>query len=178
VALIAHGLKQGEFANATLCYYLLSYCLTTIGSFAVVAMFAKNGREATSYDDLRGLWGRSRLAAVCLVVFMLSLIGLPLFAGFFGKLFVLMDAVQAGLTPLAIVLALSSIISVAYYLRIALTALSPDETVETRTSPFGGSLAFTAGLCAVGVIAVSVFYSPVMQTLGLVEQSSGAVAQK
>ncbi len=174
VALIAHGKLQSSIGNATLCYYLLSYSLTTIGSFAVVSMFAKGGRESTGYDDLRGLWGRSRGAAACLLVFMLSLIGLPLFAGFFGKLFVLMDAVRAGLTPLAIVLAVSSIISAAYYLRIALTALAPDDTVETRTSPFTGSLAATAGLCAVAVIAISVFYSPLMETLHLADTSGAA----
>jgi len=179
VALIAHGKMGDDTGNATLVFYLLSYSLMTVGSFAVVSMFARNGREATSYDDLRGLWSRSRGAAICLVVFMLSLIGLPVFAGFFSKLFVLRDAVTAGLTPLAIVLAVSSIISVVYYLRIALTALAPDETVESRTTPFGGSVAFTAALCALGVIAVSIFYTPLMQSLQFEQPTqSGPVAQK
>jgi NADH-quinone oxidoreductase subunit N len=181
VALIAHGKMHAlsdqnprlgqnlaDTGNATLCYYLLSYCLMTIGSFAIVSMFAKGGKESTTYDSLYGLSSRSRLAAACLIVFMLSLIGLPIFAGFFGKLFVLIDAVNAGLTPLAIVLALSSIISAAYYLRIARAVLVTDDTVDARTSPFGGSLAFTATLCAVGVVAISVFYTPVMQGLKLV----------
>jgi NADH-quinone oxidoreductase subunit N len=179
VALIAHGKMGTGLGNATLCYYLLSYCLMTVGSFAIIATFAKGGRESTSYDDLRGLWGRSKPAAICLVVFMLSLIGLPVFAGFFGKLFVLKDALQSGLAPLAIVLAVSSIISVAYYLRVAWTALTPDESTEARTSPFAGTIAFTAVLCAVGVIATGLFYTPLMQTLNLTgAKAMGTVAQK
>ena len=177
VALIAHGKTQSTVGNATFCYYLLSYCMMTIGSLAIVSMFAKGGKESTDYDALHGLLGRSRLAAACLVIFMLSLIGLPIFAGFFGKLFVLIDAVRAGLTPLAVVLALSSIVSAAYYLRIARAALVSDDSATSRTSPFAGGVAFTATVCAVGVIAVSIFYTPLMDALQIDSNPQAAAAQ-
>jgi NADH-quinone oxidoreductase subunit N len=183
VALVAHSKAGNAIGNATLCYYLLGYTFMTVGSFAIVAMFAKSGEESTSYESLHGLWSRSRGAAACLVVFMLSLIGLPIFAGFFGKMFVLADAVRAGLSPLAIVLAVSSIISAGYYLRIARAALVPDETIERRTSPFAGGLAASAALCAIGVIAVAVFYTPLMNALQIdtsarVAASLGRVSER
>lgn len=165
VALVAHSRSHDAIGNAAFCYYLIGYTFMTIGSFAVIAMFAKGGEEFTTYESLHGLWSRSRGATACLIVFMLSLTGLPIFAGFFGKLFVLTDAVRSGLTPLAIVLAVSSIISAAYYLRIARAALVPDDSIDARTSPFGGGLAVSVGLCAVGVIAISIFYTPLMNTL-------------
>jgi NADH-quinone oxidoreductase subunit N len=164
-ALIAHLKMPALATGTTLCYYLLSYCLMTIGSFAIVSMFARGGQESTGYESLYGLFNRSRLAAACLIVFMLSLIGLPPLAGFFGKLFILMDLVKAGMVPLAIVLACASIISAAYYLRIARAVLVPDESVNQRTSPFAGNLAFTGAVCALGVIAVTVFYTPLMKAL-------------
>ncbi|HWD40139.1 MAG TPA: NADH-quinone oxidoreductase subunit N [Fimbriimonas sp.] len=167
VDLVATG-KMFRIGNGTVCFYLLSYSLMTLGAFAIVTMFAKSGREGTTFSDLNGLWRRSPVAASLLALFMLSLIGLPPFAGFFGKAFIFGDAIQAGLTPLAIVLAVSSVISVAYYLRIALAAFTPSkDDVEARTTAYGGTVATAATVCAVGVIAVTVFYAPLMRSLKL-----------
>jgi NADH-quinone oxidoreductase subunit N len=174
VDLIAQGHHHTADKQTTLCYFLLSYSLMTLGSFAIVSLFAKNGQEGTSYRDLKGLWRRSPLAAALLVLFMFSLIGIPPLSGFFGKAFIFADAMHANLGVLAVVLALSSTISVAYYLRIALAAVSeePQElglyaTIDARTSPFGGTVRATAILCAIGVVASTFFYAPLMNFLQL-----------
>jgi NADH-quinone oxidoreductase subunit N len=170
VDLIAQGNNISQISHATLCYYLLSYSFMTLGSFAIISLFTKNGAEGTTYSDLRGLWKRSPLAAALLVLFMLSLIGIPPLSGFFGKAFIFADALRANLGFLAVILAISSVISVAYYLRIALAAVSDSDEpqeIDERTSPFGGTVAGTAILCAVGVLACAIFYAPLMDALHL-----------
>lgn len=166
VALIAHGKNPGRIGPETIVYYVLSYTFMTIGSFAVISLMAHDGKESTGLDDLRGLWQRSRVAAVCMVVFMVSLMGLPPTSGFFGKLLIFQDALYADLLPLAVVLAISSIVSAAYYLNIARqAALSDSATEEINFAPFRPAIQNTCVLCAVAVIAAMVFYSPLTQFL-------------
>ncbi len=69
-------------------------------------------------DDLAGLAATQPLLAAALAIFMFSLAGIPPFAGFFGKLYVFMAAVEAGLTPLAVLGVLASVVGAYYYLRI------------------------------------------------------------
>jgi NADH-quinone oxidoreductase subunit N len=170
VDLIAQSKRSGLLQPATLAYYLLSYSLMTLGSFAILTMFTTNGVEGTSYRDVKGLWKRSPLAAALLVLFMLSLIGIPPLSGFFGKAFIFADALKANLGVLAFTLAVSSVISVVYYLRIALAAVSDSDEVteiDQRTAPFSGTVAGTAILCAVGVLACAIFYAPLMDSFQL-----------
>jgi NADH-quinone oxidoreductase subunit N len=170
VAVVAHAKMPTQIGSGTLCYYLLSYCLMTIGSFVIISAFANSGKEGTSYQDLAGLWRRSPIAAGLLVLFMLSLVGLPPLAGFFGKAFIFSDAVRAGLTPLAIVLALSSVISAAYYLRIAFAAFAADPEGESSEGyKLSGTLLTASGLCAIGIVAAVIFYSPLMSSLGFAQ---------
>lgn len=166
VAILAHGAKPAEIGYGTLAYYLLSYSLMTIGAFAIVAMAAKNGKEPTRLADLNGLWKRNPYAALVLVLFMASLIGIPPTAGFFAKLNIFNDAVSAQLWPLAIVLAVNSAISVYYYLGIAMAAFvnePTDDGAPTQKTSLGMGLA--TALCAFGVIACAVGYAPITATL-------------
>jgi NADH-quinone oxidoreductase subunit N len=97
---------------------------------------------------------------------MVSLMGLPPTSGFFGKLLIFQDALNADLLPLAVVLAVSSIVSAAYYLNIArLVALTDGPTEEISFARFRPAIQNTCVLCAVAVIAAMVFYSPLTQFL-------------
>lgn len=183
LAILAHASKPQEIPFGTVAYYLLSYSLMTVGSFAVISMVAKSGKEQTTVKDLNGLWQRSPLAAVALVIFMASLIGIPPSAGFFGKLFIFNDAVQAGLTPLALVLAVNSIISIAYYLGIARAAfVSEGDAHQSEIAPMNPGLAGTCTVCAAGVLLLAFFTSPLLNWMGsagsasIIESHSEGVA--
>jgi NADH-quinone oxidoreductase subunit N len=166
VALLANS--GSERLPSTVLYYLLSYGFMTIGAFAVVSMATKDAHEGTRIEDLRGLWRRSPIAAVALVVCMLSLIGLPPTAGFVGKLMIFNDAIAAGLTPLAIVLAVSSAISVYYYLAIATAAFATDdEQATTRLAKAHPGLVGACVICIAGIIAASILFTPLMSFLRL-----------
>ncbi len=177
VALIAraghvNGRPADEVTLGPVVFFLFSYCLATIGSFAVVSLCAKNGSETTTRADLNGMAKRAPWAAAALVVFSASMIGLPPTAGFFAKLFIFEDAERSGWTWLAVVMAVNSAISVIYYLSIALAALT-DEKVEgadlalAKPRPVSPTVTGAYVLCAVGVVMVAVFFSPMINWIGL-----------
>jgi NADH-quinone oxidoreductase subunit N len=115
---IAAGTTQG--ASAML-FYLLAYTLATFGAFAIIVVLSR-GDEPVTVDDLSGLWTVRPWLALGMTVFMLALMGFPVFggAGFFAKWYVLKAALQAPepQTALAVVLVLTTVISAGYYLYV------------------------------------------------------------
>ena len=103
---------------AALLFYLLTYGLAKLGAFTLLSHLGDTGERRLEIQDLAGL-GRTRpLAAACMSVYLLSLMGLPITAGFLGKLYILKAALDSQLSGLAIVLAVNSVISAYYYLRV------------------------------------------------------------
>ncbi len=102
----------------------------------------------------------------CLVLFVASLIGVPPLSGFFGKALIFADALTAGLVPLAIVLAATSILSVYYYLGIAYSAFVAEEGSErAQSARVRPDLAVALVVCSVGVVGAAIFLTPVMNFL-------------
>lgn len=176
VAIAAHGKRPDLVGPQSVIFFLASYVLTTIGALAVVALSARNDKEPTSLDSLGGLARRSPLAAGALAFFALSLIGLPPLGGFFAKFFVLGDALRAEIPSLAIVLALTSALSVIYYLRLARAPFA--EESGTVAVPTATATRATLVLCAVGVLAVALFSAPVFGAMGLVPSTTVPVVQR
>jgi NADH-quinone oxidoreductase subunit N len=165
VGVIAHYKDPANVGLTTLSYYLFSYSLMTIGAFAVISMVAKGGKEGTRLKDLHGLWHRSPLAAGALVLFSASLIGIPPTAGFVGKFLIFSDALTSGFSTLAIVLAVTSIISVYYYLGIVRAVFVADEDAEkARSAPMNPGLAAACIACCVGVVAAGIFYNSIVES--------------
>lgn len=166
VAILAHVRAPDAIGTDTISYYLLSYSLMTIGAFAVVSLSARSGKEGTKFSEIAGLWKRAPLAAGALIVFMCSLIGIPGTAGFLGKLFIFQDALRADLAPLAIVLAVNSIISVYYYLGIGRAMfVSDDEGEAVQNLKLNNGLRSACVVCMVGIFGAFFFYAPLMQFL-------------
>ncbi|MDR3692021.1 MAG: NADH-quinone oxidoreductase subunit N [Fimbriimonas sp.] len=161
IAMVAHA-KDFHVGASTLVYFLLSYTFMTLGAFAVVSLGAKAGTEGTKLEDLNGMWKRSPFAAIALLIFCASLIGIPPTAGFIGKFLLFFDALKTGLWPLALVLAVNSVISVYYYLGIARAAFVADseETEQKLAKPSPAATSVYA-LCIAGVFGIAIFYAPV-----------------
>jgi NADH-quinone oxidoreductase subunit N len=177
VAILAHAKRPDLVGPQAFVFFLLSYVLTTIGAFAVVMLNARNGGEPTTLQDLHGLSRRSPLAAGALAFFALSLIGLPPLGGFFGKLYVLMDAVKAGIPSLAIVLALTSAISVIYYLRLARAPFA-DHEGEAEKARLAPALRTALILCGVAVLLLAFFTAPLFSSIGLAPGTRAPLAQR
>lgn len=182
VAILAHLKAPDQVGMGATMFFLASYAVMTVGSFAVVSMAAKDGQEGTRFSDLHGLYQRSPWAAGTLLVFVCSLIGIPPTAGFFAKLLIFNDALTAGLTPLAIVLALTSVISVYYYLGIVRAAMIADEGASrNRSMPLNAGLTAAITACVIGVFALTAAIQPIQdlaakQPAGYVEvEPKGAV---
>lgn len=164
VGLLAHIRNPRAVSLDSVVLYLFVYSFMTIGAFAVVTLAAKGGKEGTRLQDFNGLWQKSPFAAAVMIVCMFSLMGIPPMAGFLGKYYIFVGAVDAGLQPLAYVLALSSAVSVYYYWAIARACWIEDEgiTQSERAKPSAG-LTVALFVCVVGLLGTMVFARPVLK---------------
>jgi NADH-quinone oxidoreductase subunit N len=120
---LSAGYSDGNALNAADAYsaatfYMLTYVLTTLGSFGLVMYMARKGFEADRIEDLRGLSKRQPALAALLLVLMFSLAGIPLTVGFPAKLSVIQALVSAGHVGLAVFAVMASLIGAFYYLRV------------------------------------------------------------
>jgi NADH-quinone oxidoreductase subunit N len=149
-------------ANATgvagMIYYLVAYSLMTVGAFAVLSLLARAG-DATTVDALQGLYRRSPFAAHAMAILLLSLAGIPPTAGFWGKWYLFFAAVEANQWLLASVLALTSVIGAAYYLRLVFSLYAEPKVEMGRwlvPAPVSAALlACVLGLIGLGVLPAS-----------------------
>ncbi len=162
------GEAVGGFASsgvAAVLFYMLSYGIMTLGSFAVLACLERTGKdgkpeEIDSFDDLRGLCRSRPVLGYTLVLSALGLLGLPPTLGFFAKLPLFTSLWYAGQGTLLVILAVNSAIAAFYYLRLAGVAWleaapSPGPIDGVRVAPF--AFRVIAGvLSAAGVIVFAV----------------------
>ena len=149
------GLSNGAEGVSSVLIYLAIYLVMNIGAFALILSMRRKEGLAEDINDLAGL-GRTRPAmAMMLTIFMFSLAGIPPLAGFFGKLFVFTQAVQAGQIALAVFGVLMSVIGAFYYLRIVKIMYFDEAVAEFDVGPSRGLTIVsgaTAALTALFVI--------------------------
>ncbi len=146
-------------------FYLISYMFTNLGAFGIISMIENAEQQGTNLENFRGLYYRRPLLAVLMGVFMFSLIGIPPLAGFFGKYYIFIAAIDNGFTWLTIVGVVTSMISVYYYLRVVvLMFFETTEESETPKIAFSGTLALL--ISAFGVLLVGLFPSIVLGWMG------------
>lgn len=136
--------------------YLIAYMFTNLGAFAVVTAIEKDDGSGTDLEDFVGLYNSRPMMAVAMALFMLSLIGMPLTAGFIGKWLVFGAVIQAGLIPLAVIGVLTSVISAFYYMRVIINMYLRTEgegnEAEGATAPVKWAIyASMAGVLIVGL---------------------------
>ena len=134
--LVAFQAATQGLAVEAVTFYLVAYFITTLGAFGVVTVLSPEGRDADSIDDYRGLfWRRPGLAAIFTVMLM-SLAGIPLTAGFLGKFYLLAAGTSSNLWTLVLVLIVTSVIGLFYYLRIVVALYAtPEPGTAPRLSP-------------------------------------------
>ena len=127
---------KASFAVAAVLYYLFAYTFMNIGAWSVVALVRRKGLAGEMLEDYAGLASRSYWAFGAMLLFLLSLGGIPPTAGFLGKWYVFTATIQSGWTWLAIVGVVNTAISLYYYLRIVIVmAMSePADDVEMVSS--------------------------------------------
>ena len=154
-------LANSEFGMASLIYYVITYGLTTLGAFGVVAA-VEQGTGDAKLSDFAGLSRRAPFLSFCMFIFMLSLAGIPPLAGFFGKFYVFAavvkdGAVHLGLLWLVILAIAMSAVSLYYYLQVLKRIYVADlpTGAEALRVPMTAQVAL--GMLAAGVVLLGCF---------------------
>jgi NADH-quinone oxidoreductase subunit N len=137
-------------------FYLVTYVLTTLGSFGLIMYLARDGFEADEVSDLAGLAKRSPWLAGVMAIFMFSLAGIPPTVGFYAKLAVLQALVTTndpGYIWLAVVAVLLSLIAAFYYLRV-IKVMYFDEPLQTAPVEGRGGVGVLLALNGIAVLAL------------------------
>ena len=154
---------QTRFGMWGVLVYLLAYMLMNFGAFAVIIFLETKGYAAETVSDFNGLAKRNMPAALVMLVFLLSLAGIPPTAGFIGKYYLFTAAMDAGYAWLAVLAVLASAVSLFYYFRIA-AAMFFTDGVESRL-PVSYALTAAVVICAAGTLVVGIAPERVLAVL-------------
>ncbi|MEX2527451.1 MAG: NADH-quinone oxidoreductase subunit N [Gemmatimonadota bacterium] len=170
---IAHGgylmvalAAANTTASAGLLFYLLVYIIMNMGAFGVVMLVGRFTEERVQLDDYAGFGWREPMLGVFLTIFLLSLAGFPGTGGFMGKIYLLQGAAEAGLWSLAVVLALTTVVSYFYYLRVAWYMWMRDARSQEETDfrlPVPLPLRWGLGAAVAVVLFTGVLPGPVVR---------------
>ncbi len=141
---LAAGTQQGIEA---LLIYIAVYLTMTLGTFASLLTLRRSEGVVENLSDLAGLSRNNLPMAVAIATLMFSLAGIPLLAGFFGKWYVFLAAVQAGLWPLALIGLLASVVSAYYYLRV-IKIMFFEEPAASFDGGHGRAVSLVVGISA------------------------------
>jgi NADH-quinone oxidoreductase subunit N len=141
--------------------YLTIYLFMTIGAWAVILCMRRMGRMLEGISDLAGLSQSQPGLALALAIFMFALSGVPPTAGFFGKFYVFLAAINAQLTGLAVIGVLASVVSAFYYLRIV-KVMYFDEPAPVFDRPISAELKGVVFVTAVATLFLFLFPGPLM----------------
>jgi NADH-quinone oxidoreductase subunit N len=180
---IAHGgyifvaLATGTVAGSwALLFYVLTYTLATMGAFGVMIALGNSGERSETLDDFAGLWTLRPWLAVAMSVFMLALLGFPVFGGlgFFAKYYLVQASLDSPLargTLLAVILVLTSVVSAGYYLYVVMVMFMrsrvPTTTPRLRTA-FGAAWPARAVVVvtALAIVFFGLFPAPILTWAG------------
>jgi NADH-quinone oxidoreductase subunit N len=148
---------DSDVGSAAVMFYMAAYAVTNIGAFAVVTYFSRKDEQYVKIDDFAGLGERKPAMAAMLTIFLLSLIGVPLTGGFFGKFYIFKAALDSHLVWLTVLGLLNSAVAAYYYLRLLVVMYfrEPGESVE-NLPPVGRALGVAVYASAIATIVLGV----------------------
>jgi NADH-quinone oxidoreductase subunit N len=156
---------SGAMASEAIAFYLVAYFITTVGAFGVVTVLSDDERDADTLEDYAGLFWRRPVLASIFTLMMLSLAGIPVTAGFLAKFYVVTAGVSAGIWALILILVISSVIGLFYYLRIVATlfARRPEEAPHAEPHAIAGSYVLLA--LTILLIWFGVYPAPLLKVI-------------
>jgi NADH-quinone oxidoreductase subunit N len=151
---------RSEIGTAAVMFYLAGYAFMNVGAFAVVSHLSGKGEKHQNVEDLAGLGKTQPFTAAMFTIYLLSLIGVPLTAGFFGKFYIFKAALESHLVWLTVLGLLNSAVGAYYYLRILVTMYmhEPGEGASS-VQPLAPSMRLALILPAAGTLVLGIFPS-------------------
>ena len=148
--------------------YMTGYVFMGAGTFSIILLMRRDGASATKIVDLKGLSRTHPMLAVGLLIMMFSMAGIPPLAGFFGKWYVFLAAVQAGLVPLAVIGVVTSVVGAFYYLRIIrLMYFDDTDTPLDQEMPLANRL-----VLGTSVAVILMFFAGLGSLLGVADTAA------
>ena len=156
------GLAVGNEAGIRgMLIYLAIYLFMNIGTFACILCMRRGDRMVENIDDLAGLGKTHPMVALAMAVFMFSMAGIPPLAGFFGKFYIFLPAIESGFYTLAVIGVLSSVVAAFYYLRIVQIVYF-EESEESLDKPINRELGLVITGSGLLIAFFFVYPSPVL----------------
>ena len=158
---------RSQVGTAAAMFYLAAYALMNIGAFAVVSYLSGRGERYQNIEDFSGLAQKQPLTAAMFSIFLLSLIGVPLTGGFFGKFYIFKAALESHLVWLTVLGLLNSAVAAYYYLRLLVMMYmrEPGEAVD-NAEPLSPGLRAALILPALGTLLLGIFPGWVLEFAG------------
>jgi NADH-quinone oxidoreductase subunit N len=158
---------RSQVGTAAAMFYLAAYAFMNIGAFAVVSHLSGKGERFLKVDDFAGLATRQPGTAALLSIFLLSLIGVPLTGGFFGKFYIFKAALDSHLVWLTVLGLLNSAVAAYYYLRILVTMYMREPSEATADlEPLSAGLRVALAIPALGTLFLGIFPAWVLDFAG------------
>ena len=158
---------RSDVGTAAAMFYLAAYAFMNIGAFAVVAHLSGKGERYQNIEDLAGLGQKQPLTAAMLTIFLLSLIGVPLTGGFFGKFYIFKAALESHLVWLTVLGLLNSAVAAYYYLRIlVMMYMHEPSEAAIEAEPLSPGLSAALILPALATLILGIFPTWVLDFAG------------
>jgi NADH-quinone oxidoreductase subunit N len=157
---VAKTPETRDAAIASVAFYMLTYAVTNLGAFAIVTLLGQKNDRRSEFEDYNGIGFKTPVLAFTLALFMLSLFGLPLTAGFMGKVLVFRPALESNnplLTVVVIVAVIGSAISAYYYLRLIVVMFFRERTTDWAPPKIPYTLAAVLLITVLGVLYFGIF---------------------
>ena len=161
----APDLEHRNAAVAAVIFYLLTYAVMNLGAFAVVQLIARGGDRRTEVEDYNGIGFQAPWLAFCLSLFLLSLLGMPLTAGFIGKVMVFRAALDQGYYVLVVIGVLNTAVSAYYYLRLIIVMFFRERTSAWNAPRIPASIGLALLITILGVLYLGLFPGRVLNAL-------------
>ncbi len=153
---------RNEIGMAAVLFYLAAYALMKLGAFILIAHLGGAGERRLEINDYAGLGAQQPGAAACLTLYLFSLLGLPVTAGFLGKFYIFDAALKSHLVWLAVLLALNSVIAAYYYLRLIVVMYMRPPQQTFAPQPIPAAVGLVLLITAAGTLYLGLFPDVVM----------------
>lgn len=153
VGLIAHN----QLGAQSVLFYLLAYAFMNLGAFALVQVVGRKGEQFTQISDYTGIGFKHPFVSVSLSVFLVSLAGIPLTAGFTGKLFLFSAAIQQEFYWLVVLAVIASAIGIYYYLRVMVVMFMQDSGGDSLPIPISPLARVVIAIMVAGTLFLGIF---------------------
>jgi NADH-quinone oxidoreductase subunit N len=156
---------SGGMASEAVAFYLVAYFITTVGAFGVVTILSDEERDADTLEDYAGLFWRRPVLASIFTLMMLSLAGIPVTAGFLAKFYVVTAGASAGIWALILILVISSVIGLFYYLRIVATLYARRPEAAPHAEPHSTAASYVLVVLTILLVWLGVYPASLLKVI-------------